>query len=142
LAFVKASQNLMLNNPAVLLKTKIGSFDYAATVYDIRLEEGGIKGLAKLFVSIVKTLAYNLYAPMLLLLMLFIYSLVKIKRRPYTFLMTLGLFAHWFIVFVLAPASYFKYYFPVYFTVYSWYVMIAACFIYNKRHEDKRNIII
>ncbi|MBO6113140.1 MAG: hypothetical protein J6P45_08855 [Lachnospiraceae bacterium] len=142
LAFVKASQNLMLNNPAVLLKTKIGSFDYAATVYDIRLEESGIKGLAKLFVSIVKTLAYNLYAPMLLLLMLFIYSLIKIKRRPYTFLMTLGLFAHWFIVFVLAPASYFKYYFPVYFTVYSWYVMIAACFIYNKRHEDKRNIII
>ncbi len=123
-AFVEGSKNLMKNNPHVLLKTKIGSFDYAATVYDIRWEQGGIKGFLLFLVSIVKTVAYNLYIPMILLIILFIYSIAK--RRPFTFIMTLGLFAHWFIVFVLAPASYFKYYFPIYFTVYAAYIYILS----------------
>ena len=47
-------------------------------------------------------------------------------QYAFTAVMTLGLFAHWFIVFVLAPASYFKYYFPIYFTVYFWYILMVA----------------
>ncbi len=133
-AYTAACKNLMINNPGVLMKTKLGSFDYAATVYDIKWEEGGLKGFLKFLVSIVKTLAYNLYAPMLLLLLLFVYAIIK--RRPYTFLLTLGLFAHFAIVFALAPASYFKYYFPVYFTVYFWYLMIIIESVYRRKHPE------
>ncbi|MBO4374975.1 MAG: hypothetical protein J5829_07690 [Lachnospiraceae bacterium] len=138
-AYVDACKRLFINNPDVLLKTRIGSFDYAATVYEIRWEEGGLKGFALFIVSIIKTIAYNLYIPMLLLLLLFVYSLVKTAHwkkkettgpspclHAFTAVMTFGLFAHWFIVFVLAPASYFKYYFPVYFTVYFWYILMLA----------------
>ncbi len=134
-AYVDACKHLFLANPDVLAKTRLGSFDYAATVYDIRWEEGGIKGFARFLISIVKTVSYNLYLPMCLLLILFVYSILK--RRPLTFLLTLCLFGHWFIVFVLAPASYFKYYFPVYFTVYFWWIMIAACFLYNKNSSKQ-----
>ena len=130
LAFVEGSKRLMKDNPQVLLKAKLGSFDYAATVYDIRWNQGGIKGFLLFLVSIVKTLSYNLYIPMILLTVLFILSIIK--RRPFTFFMTLGLFAHWFIVFVLAPASYFKYYFPVYFTVYTSYIFILSCLAAKK----------
>lgn len=121
-AYVDACKRLFKNNPDVLVKTRIGSFDYAATVYDIRLDQG-IPGLV---ISVIKTIAYNLYIPMVLLLLLFLYSLVRL--RPFEIIMTLGLFAHWFIVFVLAPASYFKYYFPIYFTVYFWYILTLALF--------------
>ena len=138
-AYVAAAKRLFINNPVVLLKTKIGSFDYAATVYDISWTEGGIKGFAKFLVSIVKTIAYNLYLPMLLLLILWICTIIK--RRAYTFFMSSGLLAHWFIVFVLAPASYFKYYFPVYFTTYFWVILIIIAALWNKRHQETRRII-
>lgn len=131
-AYVEACRNIFKNNPDVLIKTRIGSFDYAATVYDIRLDQG----IPALIISIIKTIAYNLYIPMVLLLLLFIYSLFRmmqsitrkqpLSRHAFTAVMTLGLFAHWFIVFVLAPASYFKYYFPIYFTVYFWYILYIA----------------
>ncbi len=133
-AYVEACKRLFLNNPEVLLRTKIGSFDYAATVYEIRLEKGGFMGIAGFLVSIVKTISYNLYLPMLLLIILFVYSIIK--RRPFTFVLTLGLLGHWFIVFVLAPASYFKYYFPVYFTTWFWYVMIPAAGLYNRSRSS------
>ncbi|MCR5485996.1 MAG: hypothetical protein K6F35_00550 [Lachnospiraceae bacterium] len=130
-AYVEASKRLFRNNPGVLLKTKLGSFDYAATVYEIRWEEGGIRGFAKFLVSIVKTVSYNLYIPMLLLAVLFLYSIAK--RRPFTFFLCSCLLGHWFIVFVLAPASYFKYYFPVYFTTYFWWIMIGIAALYDRR---------
>lgn len=127
-AYVKACKHLFISNPDVLIKTRIGSFDYAATVYDIRMDQG----LPAFIISIIKTIAYNLYIPMVLLLLLFVFSMWSQKNRPpgspwlFTAVMTLGLFAHWFIVFVLAPASYFKYYFPIYFTVYFWYILLIA----------------
>ncbi|MBQ7463495.1 MAG: hypothetical protein IJS86_01400 [Lachnospiraceae bacterium] len=131
-AYVEACKNIFKNNPDVLVKTRIGSFDYAATVYDIRLDQGA----AAFLISIIKTVAYNLYIPMVLLLLLFMYSVIRmlqkmVQKQPFsghafTAVMTLGLFAHWFIVFVLAPASYFKYYFPIYFTVYFWYILYIA----------------
>lgn len=138
-AYVAASKRIFINNPGVLLRTKIGSFDYAATVYDIKWSDGGLKGFALFLVSIVKTIAYNLYLPMLLLFLLWIYTIIK--RRPWTFFMTSGLLAHWFIVFVLAPASYFKYYFPVYFTTYFWVILVVIAVLWNKRHQETRRII-
>ena len=138
-AFIAASRRIFINNPVVLIKTKIGSFDYAATVYDIILPDGGVRGFAKFLISIVKTCAYNLYFPLLMLFVLWIYTIIK--RRPFTFFMTLGLLAHWFIVFVLAPASYFKYYFPVYFTTYFWTILIIIAALWNRRHQETRRII-
>ncbi len=121
LVFVDGVQGLMFNNPSVLMKTKWGSFDYAATVYDPVTDSGP----AALAVSIVKVISYNLYVPMILLCVLFIWSLFKIKERAFYLLLSLCLFAHFLIVFVLAPASYFKYYFPVYFSVYFFAVLLV-----------------
>ena len=122
MAFVEGVQELMKNNPGVLFHTKWGSFDYAATVYDPVFDQGA----ASLAVSLVKTVAYNLYLPMLLLILMFIWSLFNIKERAFYTLLSLCLFAHFTIVFLLAPASYFKYYFPIYLTVY-FFTLLLIC---------------
>lgn len=120
LVFVEGVKELMFNNPDVLIRTKWGSFDYAATVYDPIFDQG----VVSLIVSIIKTLAYNLYFPMILLTIMFIWSLVKIKERAFFVMLSLCLYAHFVIVFILAPASYFKYYFPVYFTTYFFVLLL------------------
>ena len=122
LNFVEGVKELMKNNPGVLIRTKWGSFDYAATVYTPVTGQG----IVSFIVSMVKTLAYNLYIPMILLILIFIWSLCKIKERAYFTLLSLCLFAHFAIVFILAPASYFKYYFPIYFTTYFFAVLIIV----------------
>ena len=115
----------MQHNPDVLMRTKWGSFDYAATVYDPVLGFG----LLSFVISLVKTVAYNLYAPMILLIAFFVYSLVKLKERAWTsvfyVLLSLCLLSHFAIVFILAPASYFKYYFPVYYTTYFFAILLT-----------------
>lgn len=121
LVFMEGVKELMKNNPTVLMRTKWGSFDYAATVYDPVMGQG----LTSFAVSIVKIIAYNLYIPMILLIVLFIWSLCKTKERTFFLMLSLCLFAHFTIVFVLAPASYFKYYFPIYFTVYFFVILLA-----------------
>ncbi len=121
LVFVEGVQELMKNNPGVLLRTKWGSFDYAATVYDPVFGQGFVS----MAVSLVKTIAYNLYIPMILLTLMFIWSLLKLKERAFFFMLSLCLYAHFTIVFVLAPASYFKYYFPVYFTTYFFVLLLV-----------------
>ncbi len=122
LIFMEGVKELMKNNPSVLMRTKWGSFDYAATVYDPVMGQG----LDSFAVSIVKVVAYNLYIPMILLIVLFIWSLRKIKERAFFLMLSLCLLAHFTIVFVLAPASYFKYYFPIYFTVYFFIILLAV----------------
>ena len=125
MAFVEGSKELMQHNPDVLMRTKWGSFDYAATVYDPVLGFG----LLSFVISLVKTVAYNLYAPMILLIAFFVYSLVKLKERAWTsvfyVLLSLCLLSHFAIVFILAPASYFKYYFPVYYTTYFFAILLT-----------------
>ena len=120
LAFVEGVQELMRRNPGVLIRTKWGSFDYAATVYDPVTGQG----VLSFVVSLVKTVAYNLYIPMILLALMLIWSLIKIKERAFFTMLSLCLFAHFTIVFILAPASYFKYYFPVYFTTYFFILLL------------------
>ena len=135
MAFVTACRHIFINNPYVLIRTKIGSFDYAARPYHLNLSSGA-GGLA---VSIVKTVAYDVYIPLLFLFGLWIFTIIK--RRPFTFFMTSGLLCHWFIVFVLAPASYFKYYFPVYFVPYFWAILIIIAAVWNKKHSEHLRII-
>ena len=130
MAFVEGVKELMNNNPDVLLRTKWGSFDYAATVYDPVFGQG----TASFAVSIVKTISYNLYLPMLLLMIMFVWSLIRVKERVFFLMMSICLFSHFFIVFVLAPASYFKYYFPVYFTMYFFAILL---FVLHPHLSDK-----
>ncbi len=137
--FTAALKNIFRNNPNVFLRTRIGAFNYAALPYHITHEGSGIRALAGLAVSTVKTVSYNLYIPLFILMFILIYSLIR--GRWFTFLLTGGLIAHWFIVFILAPASYFKYYFPVYITAYLYLFLLIAAGIYNRRHSEKIQIL-
>ena len=134
-AYVQGCKSIFINNPQCFIRTRLGAFNYAATPYSIEWKEGGIKGAALFGVSIVKTIAYNVYAPFVLLIAGLIYAIVR--RRWWTFFLSGGLMCHWFIVFILAPASYFKYYFPVYFTVYLYLVLYLITAAYNRNRDRK-----
>lgn len=110
--YVEGCKNIFKNNPDVLLKTRWSAFCYAALPYHINAE-GGVAGW--LF-SIFKAGFYNLFIPCTLVVIFLLLSLFK-KKWLYFFIMS-GLCCHWFIVFVLAPASYFKYYLPIYMIAY------------------------
>ncbi len=134
-AYVDACKRIFIHNPIVLLKTRIGAFHYAATPYDIVWPTGGVAGFLSFGISIIKVCAYNLYIPHLILLGLWIYSILC--RKPFTFFMTSGLCCHWLIVFVLAPASYFKYYFPIYMTMYFYLILLLIGAAYRAYGSSK-----
>lgn len=133
--YANAMKHICLNNLDVFFQTRWGAFCYAAQPYQIVFEGLGIRQLISFGISIVKTIAYNLFIPCAIILLLCIYSLIR--KRWFTFFVTGGLLAHWFIVFVLAPASYFKYYFPVYFMAYFYALLLILQTIYRKYHTDK-----
>ena len=137
--FVAALKRIFKNNPQVFLRTRIGAFIYAALPYHINFTGSDPRALAGLAVSIVKTLSYNLFIPLITILFLCLYSLAR--GRWFTFFATGGVLAHWFIVFILAPASYFKYYFPVYMTAYLYLFLIIIAGLYNRKHPAKIKIL-
>lgn len=134
--YAAALKRICINNPDVFFKTRWGAFCYAAQPYHILFEGTGLRQLLSFGISIVKSLAYNLFIPCAIALLLCIYSLFR--RRWYTFFVTGGLIAHWFIVFILAPASYFKYYFPVYMTAYFYLFLILLQGVYNHFHKEEK----
>ena len=117
--FSEAVRRIFINNPAVFIRTRWNAFCYAAVPYPFSLSLSGLKSLA-----------YNLFIPMSVVLAVFTYSLIR--RRWFDFFVSGGLLCHWFIVFILAPASYFKYYFPVYIMAYLYVIKILAGFIHNR----------
>ena len=125
-----AVKRIFINNPDVFIKTRWGAFCYAALPYHINYTGMGVKSLVQLGISVVKTVMYNLFIPTIICVCLCVTSLIR--RKWYSFFVFSGLLAHWFIVFILAPASYFKYYFPVYIMGY-FYLMILAIFIYCRK---------
>ncbi len=128
-AYTEGCMSIFKNNPDVFFKTRCGAFNYAALPYHIGTDSGGVIGIAKLLFSVAKALFYNLYIPCILLVLgLFIFL---IKRSWLEFFAAGGLIGHFIIVFILAPASYFKYYFPVYFTVYL-FLMVFVIFRASK----------
>ena len=117
-----ALKRIFKNNPGVFLKTRIGAFKYAALPYHI--EKGsGVKSLA---ISIVKSISYNLFIVHIIALFVLIISLIR--KRWVDFFVAGGLICHWFIVFILAPASYFKYYFPIFIMAYFYLIL---CLVYT-----------
>lgn len=136
--YAAALKRIFMSNPDVFFKTRVGAFCYAALPFHITMEGGGIGALVKLGISIVKTVSYNLFIPLAIVVLLCLYSLIK--RKWYTFFVMGGLLAHWFIVFVLAPASYFKYYFPIYIMAYFYVIMIAINSVKNRKQKEKNAI--
>ena len=137
--FANALRRIFKNNPQVFLRTRIGAFIYAALPFHITFTGFTPGGLVSFAVSLVKTVSYNLFIPLILILFLCLYSLAR--GRWFTFFTTGGLLAHWFIVFILAPASYFKYYFPVYITAYLYLFLIIIAGLYNRKHHTKIKIL-
>ncbi|MCR5687554.1 MAG: hypothetical protein K6G58_05995 [Lachnospiraceae bacterium] len=128
--FVQASKRLFANNPDVFLRTRWGAFCYAAIPYHITPHEGA-KGLVLTAFSVVKSLSYNLFIPTGFAAALALYCLIR--RRWCTFFVSGGMIAHAFIVFILAPASYFKYYFPVYILSYFYIILILIWYFGGRK---------
>lgn len=134
-----ALKNIFKNNIGVFIKTRIGAFVYAAIPYHINFEPG-LKGFVKGLFSIFKSLSYNIFIPFVSIIVICLYSLFR--KRWFTFFLTGGLIAHWFIVFILAPASYFKYYFPVYTCGYLYLILLILQAVYNKKALKKITFIM
>ncbi len=134
--YAAACKRLFANNPEVFLKTRWGAFKYAALPFKINYQGMGLKPLLSFFISVVKTISYNLFIPLTLVVIFCILSLIK--RCWFVFFSTGGLLAHFMIVFVLAPASYFKYYFPIYIMAY-FYLMTAIFFLIQKKTGSSRD---
>lgn len=118
-----ALKRIFIANPDVFLRTRIGAFCYAALPFHISFGGMGIRELVSFGISIVKTVTYNLFIPLAIAVIVCLYSLIR--RRWFDFFVSGGLLAHWAIVFILAPASYFKYYFPLYIVAY-FYVALGV----------------
>lgn len=131
IAYAEALKRIFMNNPGVFLKTRWGAFCYAAMPYHITFSGFGLRNLASFAISVVKSLAYDLFIPVIFALVVCIVSLVK--KRWFEFFMFGGLMAHSFIVFVLAPASYFKYYFPVYILSYFYMIFLLIGYFTSRR---------
>jgi len=125
--FTEAVKKIFMNEPGVFLKTRWGAFCFAAQPYRLTLNEGAVHAV----VSAVKSLSYNLFVPVILA---FAFALISLVRRKwFMFFCSGGLLAHWFIVFILAPASYFKYYFPVYIMSYYFVLMMLIWYFAGRK---------
>ncbi|MCR5108349.1 MAG: tyrosine-protein phosphatase [Lachnospiraceae bacterium] len=135
--FANACKELFKNNPDVFLKTRWGAFKYAALPYHFTFTGTDIRSLISFGISVVKTILYNLFIPVIIIICILFYSLFK--RNRFNFFVMGGLLCHLFIVFILAPASYFKYYFPIYIMGYFYLMLfiIQAFFKEDKKIPDK-----
>ena len=116
IAYTEGCKNIFLNNPDVLVKTKFGSFDYAARPYHMK---PGI-------VNRCKDIVYDLYAPLLFIFLIWGFSIIR--KKGFLFFATSSVLCHFAIVFILSPASYFKYYFPIYMMGYFYIILgITLC---------------
>ena len=137
--FTDAVKNMIVNNPGVFLRTRWGAFCYSALPYHMTFSAGSMRELLSSALSVVKTVSYNLFIPLGFVLAGCIYCLIA--RRWYSFFVAGGLAAHWAIVFILAPASYFKYYFPVYIMAYFYIILLIIWAFAKRRNEAVRPVI-
>lgn len=120
IAYTEGCKNIFINNPDVLIKTKLGSFDYAARPYHMK------NGL----VNRIKDIVYDLYIPLAIIIILWLASIIY--RKGFLFFASSSVLCHFAIVFILSPASYFKYYFPIYMMGY--FYLILGCVLYLYKH--------
>lgn len=132
--YSQALKRIFVNNPDVFARTRWGAFCYAALPYHIVFSSTGLRDMISFAISIVKTVSYNLFIPVIFAAAAAVVSLIR--RKWFEFFMFAGILAHAFIVFVLAPASYFKYYFPVYIVSYFYMIFMLISFL-SKKREDR-----
>ncbi len=139
--FTDALKRIFKNNIKVFAKTRWGAFCYAALPYRITFSGYGVRELVSSALSIVKSLAYNLFIPIIFAAGALVYCLIK--KKWFGLFIFGGLAAHFAIVFVLAPASYFKYYFPVYIMSYFFMIslVIFLLFCRKTKREDSNKLI-
>ena len=139
IGYSEALKRIFKNNPDVFIKTRWGAFCYSALPFHITFSDFSAKGLVSFAISIVKTVSYNLFIPVGFAFCACIYSLVR--RKWYSFFVFGGLMSHFFIVFILAPASYFKYYFPVYILSYFYIIALAVAVIAGRKEKKAYTVI-
>ena len=122
--FYEAAKRIIINNPVSFARTRIRTFNYTAVP-----KEG----------TIMKKVQYNLYIPFAIVTVFLLFSFFK--RRWFSFFAMGGALANGFIVFVLSPAAYFKYYFPVYLIAYLYLFFMVVGLFYNAESGEKKEII-
>ena len=86
--YSEALKRIFMNNPDVFIKTRWGAFCYAALPYHITPLSDGF---ASFVISVVKSFAYNLFIPLIVVAALCVFCLIT--KRWYTFFVTGGLIA-------------------------------------------------
>lgn len=86
--------------------------------------------------NILWVLINNLFIPLIIIGLIFIYSIIK--KDLFYFLLTGMLLGHTLIVFITAPASYFMYYFNVYITGLVLGIIFLINYIYNRKHKKNK----
>ena len=81
------------------------------------------------------TVSYNLYIPIALIMIMWLFCLIRLKNNQVAFISLTFLLAQVAIVFVTAPGSRFMYYFPVLICGYSVFFMRLLWFIKEKKEK-------
>lgn len=130
--YISSIQYLILHEPVLFLKTRLGSWNFTARngvgVYKI-----GFDTVWQAF----KTVAANLYIPFFIIAGTMVYT--GIKRKWSFFILAGGIIVHTFITVLLSPAAYFKYYYHMYLIGYFWLFLIIWRYFYLKMNRKERN---
>ena len=84
------------------------------------------------FIDILIKYSYNLVIPLVILILMAIFSLIKIKKRAVLFVIAASLLIQFFAIFITAPATFFMYYLPIYVCAY------MLLFIYLLDRKEKQ----
>lgn len=116
--FAKAVFGIIKKQPIVFVKSRVIAFAYAARSTD----------------------SYNLFMPLLLLLFITGYALVK--REKTLIILCLGILLHTGITILTMPASYFKYFYAMYLFSYFFIAIILIRILSNGKAEksDEDNL--
>lgn len=105
---------LIIKEPLLYLQSQLEAWNYISWFEDeaFATRQTGVLKLVKYALVLERFLVWQLYIPTLTIILCVIYSLIK--KRWLELVTTVGVFGHHCIVFLLMPASYFKYFYIVY----------------------------
>lgn len=124
--YTKQVLKIIIKEPLLYLKSQAGAWNYISKFPEGAFEtrQTGILKLIKYGLVVERFLVYQLYVPTLIIVIMGVYFLIK--KRWLELFTALGVFGHSCIVFLLMPASYFKYFYIVYLVGYFmllWYIL-------------------
>lgn len=133
-AYTKEVLGLIIKEPLLYLRSQGEAWNYISWFEDGAFEtrQSGVLKLVKYGLVLERFFVWQLYIPTFIIALCGIYSLVKKKWLELA--TTVGVFGHNCIVFLLMPASYFKYFYIVYLVGYFillWHILEG----WTKRRE-------